>query len=88
MSPCSVLQEYSKWKKEAADISLPGVYIGLMDRLKSFSRVIVNSTQEICSMLESSYLEKVKETCKNGEEDRRGREEGTEGKGHATEHKL
>lgn len=64
---CSVLQEYSEWKKEAADISLPGVYIGLMDRLNSFSRVIVNSTQDICSMLESSYLEKVKETCKSGE---------------------
>lgn len=67
----SVLQEYSEWKKEAADISLPGVYIGLMDRLNSFSRVIVNATQEICSMLESSYLEKVKETCKNGK-DRQG----------------
>lgn len=78
MCPCSALQEYSEWKKEAADISLPGVYIGLMDRLNSFSRVIVNSTQEICSTLESSYLEKVKETCKNGEEDRRGRDEASE----------
>lgn len=79
--PClfvSVLQEYSEWKKEAADISLPGVYIGLMDRLHSFSRVIVNSTQEMCSTLESSYLEKVKETCKNGEEDGRGRKEVTD----------
>lgn len=76
--PClfnCVLQEYSEWKKEAADISLPGVYIGLMDRLHSFSRAIVNSTQEMCSTLESSYLEKVKETCKNGEEDRRGGKE-------------
>ncbi|XP_044033698.1 tripartite motif-containing protein 16 isoform X2 [Siniperca chuatsi] len=59
------LQEYSRWKKEATDISLPGVYIGLMDRLKSFSRVIVDSTQELCAMLVSSYIEKVKETCKN-----------------------
>lgn len=78
--PClfvSVVQEYSEWKKEAADISLPGVYIGLMDRLHSFSRVIVNSTQEMCSTLEFSYLEKVKETCKNGE-DGRGRKEVTE----------
>lgn len=49
-----------------------------MDRLHSFSRVIVNSTQEMCSTLESSYLEKVKETCKNGEEDGRGRKEVTE----------
>ncbi|XP_071319118.1 tripartite motif-containing protein 16 isoform X2 [Trachinotus anak] len=59
------LQEYSGWKKEAADISLPGVYIGLMDRLNPFSRVIVDSTQELCAMLVSSYIEKVKETCKN-----------------------
>ncbi|XP_070783019.1 tripartite motif-containing protein 16 [Enoplosus armatus] len=59
------LQEYSEWKKEATDISLPGVYIGLMDRLNSFSRVIVDSTQEMCAMLLSSYIEKVKETCKN-----------------------
>lgn len=62
-----VLQEYSQWKKEATDISLPGVYIGLMDRLNSFSRVIVDSTRELCAMLVSSYIEKVKETCNNGE---------------------
>lgn len=67
MCPSSGLQEYSEWKKEAADISLPGVYIGLMDRLNSFSRVIMDSTQELCSLLVSSYVEKVKETCKNGE---------------------
>ncbi|XP_039645017.1 tripartite motif-containing protein 16 [Perca fluviatilis] len=60
-----VLQEYSEWKKEATDISLPGVYIGLMDRLNSFSRVIVDSTRELCAMLVSLYVEKVKETCKN-----------------------
>ncbi|XP_039992181.1 tripartite motif-containing protein 16 [Xiphias gladius] len=59
------LQEYSEWKKEATDITLPGVYIGLMDRMNSFSRVIVDSTQELCAMLVSSYIEKVKETCKN-----------------------
>lgn len=66
-SLCFLLQEYSEWKKEATDISLPGVYIGLMDRLNAFSRVIVDSTQELCAMLVSSYIEKVKETCKNGE---------------------
>ncbi|XP_040923141.1 tripartite motif-containing protein 16 isoform X2 [Toxotes jaculatrix] len=59
------LQEYSEWKKEATDISLPGVYIGLMDRLNSFSRVISESTQELCASVVSSYIEKVKETCKN-----------------------
>lgn len=62
-----VLQEYSQWKKESTDISLPSVYIGLTDRLKSFSRVIVDSTRELCAMLVSSYIEKVKDTCKNGE---------------------
>ncbi|KAL7372662.1 hypothetical protein ABVT39_020266 [Epinephelus coioides] len=59
------LQEYSEWKKEATDISLPGIYIGLTDRLNSFSRVIVGSTEELCAMLVSSYIEKVKEICKN-----------------------
>lgn len=59
------LQEYSQWKKEAADISLPGVYIGLMDRLNSVSRVIMDSTQELCALLVSSYIEKVRETCNN-----------------------
>lgn len=37
-----------------------------MDRLNSFSRVIVDSTQELCTMVVSSYIEKVKDTCKNG----------------------
>lgn len=39
-----------------------------MDRLNSFSRVIVDSTQELCALLESSYIDKVKETCKSGED--------------------
>ncbi|XP_061782904.1 tripartite motif-containing protein 16 isoform X2 [Nerophis lumbriciformis] len=57
------LQEYSEWKKEASDISLPGVYIGLMDRLHSFSRVIEDATQELCAMLDTSYVDKIKHTC-------------------------
>ena len=44
-----------------------------MDRLNSFSRVIVDSTQELCAMLVSSYIEKVKETCKNGKNRQQGR---------------
>ncbi|XP_056153469.1 tripartite motif-containing protein 16 [Lampris incognitus] len=59
------LQGYSEWKKESHDISLPGIYIGLMDRLNSYSRVIVDSTQELCEKLVTSYIEKLKETCKN-----------------------
>lgn len=71
-------QEYSEWKKESTDISLPGVYIGLMDRLNSFSRVIVDSTQELCAMLVSSYIEKVKETCKSGKRNIASRENHTQ----------
>ncbi|XP_071265083.1 tripartite motif-containing protein 16-like [Salvelinus alpinus] len=59
------LQEYSEWKKDCSDITLPGVYIGLMDRLNSFSREIVTSTQELCELLLSNYIETLKETCKN-----------------------
>uniref|UniRef100_A0A1A8C9B3 Tripartite motif-containing 16 n=1 Tax=Nothobranchius kadleci TaxID=1051664 RepID=A0A1A8C9B3_NOTKA len=59
------LQEYANWKKDAADGSLPGIYIGLMDRLDSFSQVVIESTQELCEILMSSYIEKVKGTCKN-----------------------
>ncbi|KAJ3608540.1 hypothetical protein NHX12_025587 [Muraenolepis orangiensis] len=59
------LQEYTEWKKETLDISLPGVYIGLMDRLHSFSRAVVDSTREMSEKLMSSYMDKIKETCKN-----------------------
>ncbi|XP_030611190.1 tripartite motif-containing protein 16 [Archocentrus centrarchus] len=59
------LQEYATWKKEATDISLPGIYIGLMDCLDSFSCVIVDSTKKLCAMVESSYIKKVKDTCGN-----------------------
>lgn len=64
---CVFSQEYSEWKKESPDISLPGVYIGLMDRLNSFSRMIVDSTREVCGKLLSSYMEKLKDTCTKGE---------------------
>ncbi|XP_051927743.1 tripartite motif-containing protein 16 isoform X1 [Hippocampus zosterae] len=57
------LQEYCEWKKEASDISLPGVYIGLMDGLKSISHVIAEATQELCATLATSYMDKVRETC-------------------------
>ncbi|XP_030195238.1 tripartite motif-containing protein 16 isoform X2 [Gadus morhua] len=59
------IEEYSEWKKETLDISLPGVYIGLMDRLHSFSRTIKDSTMEMSQKLTSSYMDKIKETCKN-----------------------
>ncbi|XP_028826580.1 tripartite motif-containing protein 16 [Denticeps clupeoides] len=58
------LQNYSEWKKEKPDVSLPGVYIGLMDRLNKFSRVITESTQEMCDHLLSTNY-KLKETCRS-----------------------
>ncbi|XP_077359704.1 tripartite motif-containing protein 16 [Festucalex cinctus] len=57
------LQEYCEWKTQASDMSLPGVYIGLMDGLKSVSGVIAEATQELCTALATSYMDKVKETC-------------------------
>ncbi|XP_018591740.1 tripartite motif-containing protein 16-like [Scleropages formosus] len=59
------LQDYSQWKKDAEDVSLPGVYIGLTDRLPSFSRVVKDSTRELCQRLPSIYRDKLKETCKS-----------------------
>ncbi|KAM9772731.1 tripartite motif-containing protein 16 isoform X1 [Syngnathus typhle] len=57
------LQEYCQWKEEASDISLPGVYIGLMDGLEALSRVIAEATQELCHTLATTFVDKVKETC-------------------------
>ncbi|TRY92430.1 hypothetical protein DNTS_028998 [Danionella cerebrum] len=59
------LQKYSDWKREAVDVSLPGVYFGLMDRLQSFSLVIKRSTKEMCESLLAVYTNKLKDLCKN-----------------------
>ncbi|KAG7491217.1 hypothetical protein MATL_G00000570 [Megalops atlanticus] len=59
------LQEYSEWRKDSVDVSLPGVYIGLMDRLTAFSQVVTESTHELCAVLLSAYRDKLKETCRN-----------------------
>ncbi|XP_014872195.1 tripartite motif-containing protein 16 [Poecilia latipinna] len=61
------LQEYAEWKKEATDNSLSGIYVGLEDRLDSFSQVIQESTSNLCDMLVSTYVQKVKEKCNNDE---------------------
>ncbi|KAM4715567.1 tripartite motif-containing protein 16 [Anableps anableps] len=61
------LQEYAEWKKEATDNSLSGIYVGLEDRLDSFSQVIQDSTRNLCDMLVSTYIQKVKEKCNNNE---------------------
>ncbi|PWA21338.1 hypothetical protein CCH79_00003225 [Gambusia affinis] len=59
------LQEYAEWKKEATDNSLSGIYIGLEDRLDSFSQVIQESTSNLCDMLVSTYIQKIKDKCNN-----------------------
>ncbi|KAI1884395.1 hypothetical protein AGOR_G00225960 [Albula goreensis] len=56
------LQEHSQWKKELVDVTLPGVYIGLIDRLATFSRVVTESTQELCGQLLSAYGDRLKDT--------------------------
>ncbi|XP_030630717.1 tripartite motif-containing protein 16 [Chanos chanos] len=59
------LQEHSEWKKETPDISLPGVYIGLMDRLKPFSQVIIQSTEELCEKHLTAYLDTLRDACRS-----------------------
>ncbi|KAG9331866.1 hypothetical protein JZ751_016679, partial [Albula glossodonta] len=56
------LQEHSQLKKELVDVTLPGVYIGLIDRLATFSRVVTESTQELCGQLLSAYGDRLKDT--------------------------
>ncbi|KAG5832681.1 hypothetical protein ANANG_G00293720 [Anguilla anguilla] len=58
------LQVYSQWRKEAVDVSLPGVYIGLIDRLTVFSHMVTESTQELCGQLLPAYRDKLKDAFK------------------------
>lgn len=59
------LQDYSAWKADASDTTLPGVYIGLMDSLNSFSKIIIESTEKLCSTMDSEFTERVKRACSN-----------------------
>ncbi|XP_035262482.1 tripartite motif-containing protein 16-like [Anguilla anguilla] len=59
------LTEYSEWQKEKVDVSLPGVYIGLMDRLTFFSQVVTESTAQLRHQLLATYRNKLKDTSKN-----------------------
>ncbi|XP_033894424.1 tripartite motif-containing protein 16-like protein [Acipenser ruthenus] len=59
------LQEYSEWKKGASDDTLPSVYIGLKDRLTSFSRVVSEASQAIRDELLSTFKNQLKELCKD-----------------------
>ncbi|TSK87572.1 Tripartite motif-containing protein 16 [Bagarius yarrelli] len=59
------LQEYTEWKKGSVDVCLPGIYISLIDRLTTFSRVVKESTQALCDLLMSTYNVQLKELCKS-----------------------
>ncbi|KAJ0060720.1 hypothetical protein NL108_017756 [Boleophthalmus pectinirostris] len=61
------LQEYVEWKQEGADTSLPGVYIGLMDSLNSVGKIITESTDKLCSAIETEFTDRVKDACSNDE---------------------
>ncbi|XP_066498318.1 tripartite motif-containing protein 16-like protein [Hoplias malabaricus] len=59
------LQEYTDWRKGLVDVSLPGVYISLIDQLANFSIVVKESTQSLCDLLLSTYIDQLKELCKS-----------------------
>ncbi|XP_048846500.1 tripartite motif-containing protein 16-like protein [Brienomyrus brachyistius] len=58
------IQEYLQLKAGSLDFSLPGVYISLTEQLAAVSRVVVESTQELCEKLPSMYKEKLIKTHK------------------------
>uniref|UniRef100_A0AAZ3Q9A3 Uncharacterized protein n=1 Tax=Oncorhynchus tshawytscha TaxID=74940 RepID=A0AAZ3Q9A3_ONCTS len=60
--------EYSEWKTGAVDVCLPGLYVGLTDRLASFSCLLTESTQELCDQLKATYRDKLKDICRTGDE--------------------
>ncbi|KAG7324727.1 hypothetical protein KOW79_011043 [Hemibagrus wyckioides] len=49
------LQDYSQWRKTSPDVSLPEVCVTQTDRLQSFSRIITQTTQELCDTLITTY---------------------------------
>ncbi|XP_017317020.1 tripartite motif-containing protein 16-like protein [Ictalurus punctatus] len=64
-NPVDFLQEYTEWKKGSVDVCLPGIYIGLIDRLTTFSRIVKESTQALCDLLLSTYIVQLSELCKS-----------------------
>ncbi|KAJ8263783.1 hypothetical protein GJAV_G00141240 [Gymnothorax javanicus] len=59
------LQEYSEWQREKPDVTLPGVYIGLMDRLPGFSQAVTDCTSELSELLLAAYRDKLRDSSKN-----------------------
>ncbi|KAI3359772.1 hypothetical protein L3Q82_014150 [Scortum barcoo] len=58
-SDVDFLQEFPEWKKGAADVCLPAVYINHMDHLTSYVQVVTDATQELCDLILSTYREKL-----------------------------
>ncbi|KAL7869751.1 hypothetical protein AOLI_G00137390 [Acnodon oligacanthus] len=59
------LQEYSQWKKGSHDVCVPAVSINLTDHLQSFSRIITDTTQQLCDSVLTSYRSTLKQACLN-----------------------
>ncbi|XP_067403800.1 tripartite motif-containing protein 16 [Emydura macquarii macquarii] len=58
------LKEYSEFKKNTGDDTLPSVYIGLKDKLSGIRRVILESTAHLLQLVQTSYKEKLQEFAK------------------------
>ncbi|XP_061079946.1 tripartite motif-containing protein 16-like [Conger conger] len=58
------LEEYSLWRKDVVDVTVPSVYIGLIDRLAVFDHMVTESTQELSGQLLPAYRDKLKEAFK------------------------
>ncbi|XP_022527142.2 tripartite motif-containing protein 16-like protein [Astyanax mexicanus] len=59
------LQEYTEWRKGLVDVCLPGVYISLIDQLDTFSRIVKETTKNLCEQLTSTYSAQLKELCES-----------------------
>nr|XP_006118766.1 tripartite motif-containing protein 16 [Pelodiscus sinensis] len=58
------LKEYSEFKKSTGDDALPSVYIGLKDKLSAIRKVILESTDHLLALVQTSYKEKLQDFAK------------------------
>lgn len=65
-SDIDFLQKYSEWKKTSTDLSLPSVHIKGMEHLSSYVQIVMDTTQELCGLVLSSYKEKMDIVFKSG----------------------
>ncbi|XP_063073657.1 tripartite motif-containing protein 16-like protein [Engraulis encrasicolus] len=55
------MQEYQAWLRSLVNTDLPGVYIGLPDRLSTFKQALSSATQELCQHLLDTYRHQITE---------------------------